>query len=416
VGNWRLIGLASAIGSVCVLGCSELQSQPASSGGVYRGEHAHPIPPAASADGGRDRYVSPSGSDRAAGTRARPWRTLGHAAGRVRPGDTVHVAPGSYRGPLTIARGGTTTKRVRFVSDRRWGATIAARGSGSITVVEILADFVTFQGFEVTGRGGGGTAGIGVDGSHDSVLGNHVHRIAAPCDGNGGTGIVIGGGRNGYENHGGRIDGNLVENIGAGARDGSCRLVHGIYAAVPGVTIANNIVSRAAGDGITSWHAARALTIVNNLSVLNGGAGVLVGSGDSGATDAGHTDTLVANNIVYRNALSGIRESSDGDHHVGARNRYLNNLAFGNDGDADSGIETLADDATVAGTVSADPGFARPSARSALSYGLRTKSPAVDAGTRAGAPRHDFDGSRRPQGRGFDIGPHELPTRSRGSS
>ncbi len=64
--------------------------------------------------------------------------------------------------------------------------------------------------------------------------------------------------------------------------------MHGIYAAVPGVTIVNNIVSRAAGDGITSWHAARKLTVANNLSAMNGGSGILIGSGDVGA---GHAAT-----------------------------------------------------------------------------------------------------------------------------
>src|SRR5688572_20932517 len=42
------------------------------------------------------RFVSPSGSDGASGSRAHPWRTVRHAARRVRPGMTVHVAPGRY--------------------------------------------------------------------------------------------------------------------------------------------------------------------------------------------------------------------------------------------------------------------------------------------------------------------------------
>jgi Right handed beta helix region/Protein of unknown function (DUF1565) len=422
VGRWRLIGGGLAVGIACLLAWSAVLGQPSSRDRVD--DRIQRYVPATGAErggldrsvsasrGSLDRFVSPSGSDRGPGTRARPWRTIGHAATRARPGYTVHVAPGRYAGPLTIARGGTEARPVRFVSDRRWRARIAAVGSEAITVVVIRADHVILRGFDVTGRGGPGTAGIGVEGSHDAVVGNRVRGVAAPCTGNGGAGIVVGGGQNGYGNRGGRIDGNLVEDIGPAARDGTCRLVHGIYAAVPGVTIVNNIVSRAAGDGITSWHAARTLTIVNNLSTTNGGAGILVGSGDSGATSAGHTDTLVSNNIVYRNALNGITESSDGTHPVGG-NRYLHNLTFGNrrsDGGDDSGTEGLSSDAVVSGTVNADPDFARLTG-SALSYGLRTTSPAVDAGTRAGAPRHDFDGTPRPRGRGIDIGPYELSAR-----
>jgi Right handed beta helix region len=423
VGKWLLIVFAFAVGGVGVLLWSAA-GRPSSRGGVERS-----VVPTASDRARVDRivqryvtpsgservhrYVSPSGSDRAAGTRARPWRTIGHAARRVRPGYLVHVAPGRYPRPLTISRGGTEARRVRFVSDRRWRARIAAGGTGAITAVEIQADHVTFQGFEVRASGGDGTAGISVEGSHDAVIGNRVRRVAAPCVGDGASGIVIGGGRNDYRNHGGYVDRNLVERIGTGARDGTCRLVHGIYAAVPGVAVSNNIVSRALGDGITSWHAARTLTIANNLSAMNGGAGILVGSGDSGATEAGHTGTLVANNIVYRNARDGVTESSDGSHPVGPGNRYLNNLTFGNawhDGGEDPGADALPDDAMVAGTLSADPGFLRGGPVN--SYVLRKASPAVDAGTRAGAPRHDFDGSRRPRGRGIDIGPHELAVRA----
>ena len=63
-----------------------------------------------------------------------------------------------------------------------------------------------------------------------------------------------------YAAHGIAIIGNYVHDIGQGPRDGSCSLLHGIYAAVPGVVVANNLVVRALGDGITSWHAAARLT------------------------------------------------------------------------------------------------------------------------------------------------------------
>ena len=42
---------------------------------------------------------------------------------------------------------------------------------------------------------------------------------------------------------------------------------------MPGVRIVNNVVARALGDGITSWHAATRLTVVNNTIVANGADG-----------------------------------------------------------------------------------------------------------------------------------------------
>jgi pectate disaccharide-lyase len=393
----RLTVWALAIGAVCLLAWIAVPWGYSSGGAADRGVH---------------RFVSPSGSDRAAGTRAEPWRTIGHAAGRVHPGDTVHVAPGRYRGPLTIERGGTANRRVRFVSQRRWGARISAGGTGAVSVVTISGDHVTFKGFDVTGRGGDGTAGIQVEGSHDAVVGNRVHSLDAPCleSGNGAAGIVVGG--PGYRNEGGHVDGNVVDRIGRRPRDGTCTLVHGIYAAVPATTIVNNVVTRAAGDGITSWHAASKLTVANNLAARNGGSGVLIGSGDAGATAAGHRCTLVSNNIVYRNGRIGITEGSDGAHPVGPGNRYLNNLAYGNDGgdtSAGSGVAGMFPGATVAGTLNQDPGFARRPRAGRRPYRLRRTSPAVDAGTRSGAPRRDFDRRRRARGRGIDIGPYEQP-------
>jgi hypothetical protein len=356
---------------------------------------------------GVDRYVATTGSDANDGSHDRPWGTLGHAAEHVNAGDTVHVAPGSYGGPLTIARGGSAESPVRFVSDQRWKASVSAESAEYVTAVEITADHVSFEGFDVGASGGDGSAAIDLEGNNDAAVGNRV-RVDAPClpSGNGAAGIVVGGGVRVYRNTGGLVDGNFVERVGSGPRDGSCRLANGIYAAVPGVTIVNNIVTRATGDGITSWHAARGLTIANNLAASNGGVGILIGSGDTAASAGGHTNSLVTNNIVYRNALAGITESSDGAHPVGPGNRYLHNLAFDNGGDP-SGIGGLFPGEVLEGNLAADPRFLLGCWPAPFRYRVRPMSPAVDAGS-PGAPNHDFDGVPRPLGRAVDIGPFEL--------
>jgi opacity protein-like surface antigen len=358
------------------------------------------------------RYVSPAADGHGDGSRRRPWRTIQQAAARARPGDTVHVAAGRYRGPLRITRSGTRARPIHFVSEPRWAARIAASGAGPITVVEIRGDRVVFDGFDITATGSDGTAGIDLEGSHDAVVHNHVHDLRAPCSGqhNGSAAIVAGGGLAGYRNHDLRVDSNFVDDIGGGPRDGRCRTVHGIYAAVPRVTIVNNSVARARGDGITSWHAASRLTITNNLSTGNGGAGILIGSGDSGAGPEGDIGTFVVNNIVDHNRLYGIMESSDGVHPVGPGNRYLNNLAFENRGagDGTTGVAALYPGAVALHTIQADPQFSSGSLDPARRYRVAATSPAVDAGTTLTAPRKDFDGMPRPQGRGVDIGPYEL--------
>src|SRR4051812_28740538 len=147
-------------------------------------------------------YVSPTGSDRASGSHAHPWRTIGYAGRHVGAGSTVHVAPGRYRGPVIIERGGTSSRPFRFVSDRRWRARVMGSSDDSIAIVEIRGDYVRFEGFEVSGRGGDGSAAIDLEGSSDAAVGNRVRGLDAPCpdSGNGAAGILVGGGSGGYRN------------------------------------------------------------------------------------------------------------------------------------------------------------------------------------------------------------------------
>ena len=61
-------------------------------------------------------FVSPNGNDAARGTSLKQaWRTLGHAAAKARPGDTVYVLEGEYRESLAPARSGEPGKPIRFL-------------------------------------------------------------------------------------------------------------------------------------------------------------------------------------------------------------------------------------------------------------------------------------------------------------
>ncbi len=350
----------------------------------------------------RNYYVSRQGSDRHSGSRKHPWRTLRHAAAHAGPGSTVHVAPGHYPGPLALERSGAPGRRIRFVSERRWGARITASSSGSLEIVSVAGQYVDLEGFDVSGSGGDGTVGIVVPGSHDRVIHNLVHDVSVSCSGdNGGGGIVAGGGAHDYGNSDIQILANVVHDI-VGTPTRECEAVQGIYASVAKVWIANNVVYRNAHDCITSWHAATELTISNNTALDCPGAGITIGSGGPGASQ-GNVHTLVSNNLVIGNH-QGVVETSDGEHRVGPGNRYIDNLVFESGSGALRPGDPPSRGAVVSGTVSADPKIGG----AATGYRPMAGSPAIDAGTRIGAPPTDFDGIHRPQGRRVDIGAYEY--------
>jgi hypothetical protein len=61
-------------------------------------------------------YVSVRGSDDSPGSLARPWRTIGFALSRLRPGDTLLIRGGTYLERPTVAASGTADARITIQS------------------------------------------------------------------------------------------------------------------------------------------------------------------------------------------------------------------------------------------------------------------------------------------------------------
>lgn len=62
-------------------------------------------------------YVSPNGSDTAAGGIGTPFKTIQKAANLVQPGDTVVIYGGMYRETVIPARSGTSSKPITFMAN-----------------------------------------------------------------------------------------------------------------------------------------------------------------------------------------------------------------------------------------------------------------------------------------------------------
>jgi parallel beta-helix repeat protein len=216
-----------------------------------------------------------------------------------------------------------------------------------------------------------------------------VGRDSAAC--------VYGSGIVNHQNHAGHDDdviGNVVHDIGDFTQANA--LQHGIYHANLRGHIWNNLVYRCQGWGIHLWHAATQVTIANNTVFNNAYGGILVGDGDDpGGFSAPvvNDNTLVSNNIVYRNGLQpggngyGIEEYGN----TGPNNQYLNNLVYQNgpsDWKLQNGISPLA-------SLAADPQFVNYQPDGSGDYHLLSTSPALHAGTPSGSPLYDISGAIR---------------------
>lgn len=73
----------------------------------------------------RDYYVSPAGSDAAAGTLQKPFATVGMAASMMEPGDTCWLRAGTYRETVVPARSGKPGQPITFRGYRGENAIIS---------------------------------------------------------------------------------------------------------------------------------------------------------------------------------------------------------------------------------------------------------------------------------------------------
>ena len=370
-------------------------------------------------------YLAMTGNDSNSGARTSPWRTIGHAGKVVAAGDSVHVLPGVYNESVSLDNSGTTSQRIRFISDTPWGAKVTGDGSGNPAIQIRKADYVDIVGFEVTNMNG--YMGIEALASYSRIVGNLVHDVSGGCKlgrfGLGGAGINLAYG------HDVDVIGNVVHDIGDYLNPHGCETTHGIYvenARSPNVggysTRAwNNIIYRNESDGITSWHCATQMIIVNNLAFENGKTGIFVGANDPGCLN---DNSIVNNNIVVHNGWHDFCTFTDtsqcpiGNHSgkggiqeggsTGPNNKYSNNLSYQNlyIGVQDDAIHlsTGTQSNTILGI---NPQFVNYQPDGTGNYHLLASSPAVDKGTSIATPPYDFENYPRPYGAGYDIGPYE---------
>jgi hypothetical protein len=343
-------------------------------------------------------YVSTTGSDSAAGTKAAPFKTLARAAQvATKPSTTVWVAPGTYAGGIKTTASGTSSARIYWVSTTKWGAKIVPPSSSSNNNAwDNRGNYVSIIGFDVDGTNSGSgtkwTHGIYTGGSYGMIADNHIHNIAksVTCTSTGGSAIGV----DSYY-HGVMTDvvSNVVNDIGPAG----CTYVQGIYFSTSG-TIKNNLVYRVGAVAIHLWHDATNVIITNNTATASN-FGMVIGGGDFYYTTAGANNVFVANNIVYDNKY-GISEQGV----TGKQNVYKNNLIYKNT----TYNTSLRNGLVATATVSSDPLF-KGYSRTATTpdFHLTTSSPVVGRGIATNAYPTDLDGKPRNSTTGYDIGAYQ---------
>jgi len=97
-------------------------------------------------------YISPTGSDGAAGTTGAPKKTFAHCIGLLNPGDTLILKDGTYNAtnsgyPSIVGKNGTSLNRITIKAENERQAFISGNGTQPFVVVN--CSYLTIEGIRV---------------------------------------------------------------------------------------------------------------------------------------------------------------------------------------------------------------------------------------------------------------------------
>jgi len=303
--NTGLVLLLAGLLTACGGGSGESGTAAASSQPAAVMQAAKP------AASGSTFYVATSGSDSNAGSLSAPWRTIGHAAGVLKAGQTALVRGGTYAESVTLAASGNAASG--YITLQNYpgetpildGTTLKCCGgtiNGLFNVVN--KSYVVINGFEIRNykstTASDEPVGILVQGSGSNIqlLNNNVHNITTTAEKNNGNahGIgIYGTATTPLSNI--VVSGNQVHNLATGWSES--------------MTLDGNVTN---------------FTVTNNIVHDNDNIGIDV-AGFWGMGPTGHDQTnngLISGNVVYN--ISSIKNPAYGGSY-GADGIYCDGCA-----------------------------------------------------------------------------------------
>lgn len=386
-------------------------------------------------------YVATNGYDGAAGSSSAPWRTLTKAmSAALKPGDEVVVRSGTYNETMTIQKSGSASGYITIRSEVEGGAKIVAYGSNN--GINVAANYVKVEGFDVKGAGSHGILANGVH--HTQILNNTVHDAGASgiqynysdfirIEGNTTynnasngwfSGISVYQNRNITNDSSSGIRTFVVNNVSydnvtktGGHSDGNGIIIDDFQSTQNsnfrsynnGALVEGNLVYSNGGKGIQiAW--SDSITVRNNTSWHNNTDSLNWGTWRGEISNQDSNNNTFVNNIAVADPSRNSNNVAIGDYGDNSNTKWFNNLTFnGTAGRASINNEGGNTGPTAANgnLLGVDPKFVDAAGGN---FHLSGISPAINKGSAIwGLAGMDLDGGIRAIGV-VDIGAYELGT------
>ncbi len=228
------------------------------------------------AKAGRHYWVSPGGDDRGPGSKAQPWKTIGHARQAIKPGNVVNIFPGLYQFNCQFGPAGPSedSKTVfRAVDPTLAAGRVVITANQAFTPPSwSLSDNLSLQGLWIGGA---------IDSAHKSGGGSYTSRNSeiVGCTFFNAQGFAGGPAYNWL------FQDNRMIHQGRGTHGHSMYMAGGVRHDLPwnsrNLRVLGNIIVGGEGYAFHCWHSPVSATIAGNFSSGNYWSIVLQGPNHS---------------------------------------------------------------------------------------------------------------------------------------